>query len=189
MLWRKFALHIGVHGLTNIYKRAGIQYRFARPQARKYLTPGTAEYSTEVIEIRRQAADDLLNILASGKPLIFVDECSIQSQQGKMRTWMQETRDVLLPQSSVSCSTTVYVGIGNIHAGPHFMLGRSTNSADFRRFLEELRWARTDNMDADYFLILDGKLYLSLARPCEIFLTALTPLISFRSNIPPMQRE
>ena len=77
----------------------------------------------------------------------------------KMRTWMRKTRDVLLPQSSVSCSTTVYVGIGNIHAGPHFMLGRSTNSTDFRRFLEELRWARTDNMDADYFLILDGKFH------------------------------
>lgn len=74
-----------------------------------------------------------------------------------MRTWMKETRDVVLPQASISCSTTVYVAISNIHAGPYFMLGKSTNSADFRRFLEELRWARTDNMDASYYLVLDGK--------------------------------
>ena len=76
-----------------------------------------------------------------------------------MRTWMKETRDVILPQSSVSCSTTVYVAVGNVLAGPHFMFGRSTNSIDFRRFLEELRWSRTDSMDADYYLVLDGKFH------------------------------
>ena len=57
VLFDKFALKIGVHGLTNIYKRAGIQYRFARPQARKYLSPSMLSLSPEVIETRREAAD------------------------------------------------------------------------------------------------------------------------------------
>ena len=36
------------------------------------------------------------------------------------------------------------------------MIGKSTNSADFRRFLEEIRWSRTDSMDDPYTLVLDG---------------------------------
>ena len=97
MLWRKFAFKIGVHGLTNVYKREGIGYRFSRPQAGKYMDMSRGVFTQDVIEMRRQAADDLLNILSSNCPVIFVDECSIKSQQGKMRTWMKETRDVILP--------------------------------------------------------------------------------------------
>ena len=36
-------------------------------------------FTQDVIEMRRQAADDLLNILSSNSPVIFVDECSIKS--------------------------------------------------------------------------------------------------------------
>ena len=42
VLWQKFAFKIDSHSLRNIYKRAGIGYRFSRPQARKYLQPGTS---------------------------------------------------------------------------------------------------------------------------------------------------
>ena len=66
----------------------------------------------------------------------------------------------------------MYVAISNIHAGPYFMIGKSTNSADFRRFLEELRWARTDNMDASYYLVLDGE-YAWGSGPPHQFLTSL----------------
>ena len=70
---------------------------------------------------------------------------------------MHQTREILQPQASVSCSITVYVCVSNIHAGPHFMLGSSTNSRDFKRFLEEIRWARTDSMDRPYTLVLNPK--------------------------------
>ena len=80
MLWEKFAFKIGVHGLSLIYKRAGIAYRFSRPQARKYLDPGTVKLTESVKQIRAQAARDLLNILASGQKVAFIDECSIKSQ-------------------------------------------------------------------------------------------------------------
>ena len=90
--------------------------------------------------------------------MCFIDECTVKSQQPKLRTWMRETRDIILPQASVSCSTTVYVCCSNIHgAMPYFMLGPSTNSRDFAKFLEEVRWARTDDMDKPAHLVLDGK--------------------------------
>ena len=66
-----------MHGLTNIYKRAGISYRFARPQARKYLSPSMLKLSPEVLEERREAADQLLDLLASKQACAFVDECTI----------------------------------------------------------------------------------------------------------------
>ena len=75
-------------GLSNMYKRAGIAYRFSRPQARKYLDPGTANLTPNQKQIRAEAARDLMNILASGDPCVFIDECSIKSQQPKLRTWM-----------------------------------------------------------------------------------------------------
>ena len=37
------------------------------------------------------------------------------------------------------------------------MLGGSTNSSDFRRFLDEVQWARSDNMQGDFWLVIDGK--------------------------------
>ena len=77
VIWEKFSLKIGVHGLTNIYKRAGISYRFARPQARKYLSPSMLKLSPEVLEERREAADQLLDLLASKQACAFVDECTI----------------------------------------------------------------------------------------------------------------
>ena len=182
VLLDKFGLKIGVHGLTNIYKRAGIQYRFARPQARKYLTPSMHSLSQEVIETRREAADQLLDILASNQAVAFVDECTIQSQQKKMKTWMHHTREILQPQASVSCTITIYVCISNIHAGPHFMLGSSTNSRDFKRFLEEIRWARTDSMDAPYTLVLDGKNSVNSTHT-----QSLTPFNCFRCHLPSLQ--
>ena len=83
-----------------------------------------------------------------------------------MRTWMHHTRQIVQPQASVSCSTTIYVCVSNIHAGPHFMVGSSTNSADFRRFLEEIRWSRTDSMDAPYTLVLDGN-FSEFRKSCQ----------------------
>ena len=71
---------------------------------------------------------------------------------------MHNTRDIVLPQASVSCSTTVYVAVTNMHGGmPYFMLGSSTNSRDFRRFLEEMLWSRQDDMNSEFYLILDGE--------------------------------
>ena len=125
-----------MHGLTSLYKRAGIKYRFSRPQSRKLLNASGC-VKAEVVELRRAAAEDLLNLLASGASCTFVDECSIQSQQGKLRTWMRNSRDLILPQASVSCSVTVYVAISNMHGGmPVFMLVSSTNSREFAKFLE-----------------------------------------------------
>ena len=74
-----------------------------------------------------------------------------------MRTWMTKSREIILPQASVSCSTTIYVAVSNIHNGPVFMIANSTNSRDFKRFLEEVKWSRTDEMSSDFYLILDGK--------------------------------
>ena len=62
-----------------------------------------------------------------------------------------------MPQASVSCSTTVYVAVGNMLNGPLFMLGNSTNSLLFKRFLEEVKWSRTDEPGKDFWLIIDGK--------------------------------
>ena len=78
ILWDKFAFKIGVHGLTSLYHRAGIAYRFSRPQSRKLLND-SGLIKADVREIRRTAAENLLNLLASGEPVSFVDECSIQS--------------------------------------------------------------------------------------------------------------
>ena len=88
VLFQKFAFRIGVHGLTSLYKRAGIGYRYSRPQSRRLLNEA-GMYKAEVRELRRKAAEDLLNMLAGGQSITFVDECSIQSQQGKQRTWIR----------------------------------------------------------------------------------------------------
>ena len=61
------------HLLSDIYKKAGIKYRYARPQCRHLIA------NRELDDIRFQAAHQLLNLLASGQNVLFVDECTIQS--------------------------------------------------------------------------------------------------------------
>ena len=79
MLWDKFAFKMGSHSLGNLYKREGIGFRFSRPQARKYLTAGTNDLTENTQEIRRKSAEDLLHLLCSNEPVLFIDECTIQS--------------------------------------------------------------------------------------------------------------
>ena len=50
--------------------------------------------------------------------------------------------------------------------GPLFMLGNSTNSTLFKRFLEEVKWCRTDDPGNDFWLIIDGKI-----PPIEFYFT------------------
>ena len=115
-------------------------------------------YKAEVRELRRTAAEDLLNLLSSKESICFVDECTIQSQQGKQKTWMHKSRDLVLPQAAVSCHVSVYVACSNMHDGmPIFMLGQSTNSREFVKFLEQIKWSRKDNFDQSFWLVLDGK--------------------------------
>ena len=50
-----------------------------------------------IVESRRKSAMELMHLLARNAKMAFVDECSIKSQQGKMKTWMRNSRDLVLP--------------------------------------------------------------------------------------------
>ena len=69
----KWGLKISAHGLTNVYRRQGIDYHRSRPQTRQIITQ-----ADEQSLLRRQAARDVLNLMASDLPLAFMDETSVQ---------------------------------------------------------------------------------------------------------------
>ena len=66
----KWGLKISAHGLTNVYRRQGIDYHRSRPQTRQIITQ-----ADEQSLLRRQAARDVLNLMASdlflGAPLLI----------------------------------------------------------------------------------------------------------------------
>ena len=80
-IYAKFGLVIGPHGLTMMYKRAGIDYTWSRPQVHKIVDDPTT------IPVRRQAALDLKHLLASKEPVIFIDETSIRVSVACNRLW------------------------------------------------------------------------------------------------------
>ena len=69
----QFGLKISAHGLTNLYRRQGIDYHRTRPQTRRILS-----LAEEQTLLRRQAARDVLNLMASDLPMAFMDETSVQ---------------------------------------------------------------------------------------------------------------
>ena len=68
-----FGLKLSAHGLTNIYRRLGIDYHRTRPQTRRILDLGASQSF-----LRLQAARDVLNLMASDLPIAFMDETSVQ---------------------------------------------------------------------------------------------------------------
>ena len=67
-LYARFGLVISPHGLTLMYRRAGINYTHSRPQVHKIVEdPNT-------IPDRKEAALHLKHLLATGEPVCFIDE-------------------------------------------------------------------------------------------------------------------
>ena len=79
-----------------------------------------------------------MNILASKAKIIFVDETTVLSQGRKQKTWMKQANDVIVPQFSVRASITVYCCVSNVHSGPFFATGSSTNAKEFSAFLDQV---------------------------------------------------
>ena len=132
VIFQRFKLRISSHCLSDLYRRHGISYRFARPQARHLIANESLDRE------RFEAAWQLLNLLASKAKVVFIDETTVQSQGRKKKTWMKQANDVIVPQFSVRASVTVYCCVSNVHAGPFFATGTSTNAKEFSAFLDEV---------------------------------------------------
>ena len=61
-----------------------------------------------------------------------------------MKTWQHEPNDIPLPQFQLVASITVFVAVGNVLDKPLFMTAKSTNSADFAKFLRRILEKRND---------------------------------------------
>ena len=72
LLYERFGVAISSHGLVSYYRRHGIDYRFARPQCRHIL----ADTQLQTVE-RKEAAFEVLNLMASNQPVCFIDETSM----------------------------------------------------------------------------------------------------------------
>lgn len=68
-LWERHNIHISISGLRLIYKRHGIRRRQCR-QIKK----DKVRRASELDKQRRQAAEDLVSLLQSGQPILYVDE-------------------------------------------------------------------------------------------------------------------
>ena len=81
-LWNRFRLHISPHGLTNLYKRHGIGYRLTRTQTRRIIADDDLQ-----LNLRKTAARDLLNLVASTVPLVYIDETTLQVSFASPKGW------------------------------------------------------------------------------------------------------
>ena len=72
LLYKTHGVSISPKGLSSLYRRHSIDYRFARPQCRHII----ADTYLQTVE-RKEAAFELLNLMASKEPVVFVDECSL----------------------------------------------------------------------------------------------------------------
>ena len=70
-LQAEVGLKISPHGLSNLYRRHGIGWRFARPQKRCIVS------DPDHLRERKEAAEELLRLLASDQQVCFLDEMSI----------------------------------------------------------------------------------------------------------------
>ena len=72
ILFDQFGLKMSPHLLAATYRRAGIDYHRTRPQMRTILS-----IAEEQKLLRRQAARDVLNLMAGQHPVAFLDETSV----------------------------------------------------------------------------------------------------------------
>lgn len=71
---------------------------------------------------------------------------------------MHETHDITLPQFETQVSLTIYVAVSNVLKSPLTMVGESTNSTDFKKFLRLILDKRTDKLSGKpLHLVMDGK--------------------------------
>ena len=73
ILFDQHGLKMSPHLLSATYRRAGIDYHRTRPQMRTILS-----MAEEQKVLRRQAARDVLNLMAGQHPVAFMDETSVQ---------------------------------------------------------------------------------------------------------------
>ena len=109
-----------------------------------------------VRETRWKVAEQLLDFLDSRAPVYFVGESTVHSQQPKLRTWMKNSRDIILLQTSISCTRIIYVYCSNIITG-RISCWALNHQQVLRKVLEELRWAQLDDIDRSDQIVLDGK--------------------------------
>ena len=72
LLWETHRVKMGPHGLINLYKRHGIGYKRSRTQTKRVIR----EHELDPAE-RKEAAKDVLNLVASTTPLVYLDETTI----------------------------------------------------------------------------------------------------------------
>ena len=88
---------------------------------------------------RRQFALILATIIATNKPLIYVDETSFHPQMIKSKSW--STRDFPnqhLIQTNFGVRITVFGAIGNCLTEPVFTLLHGTQTENYIRFLYDV---------------------------------------------------
>ena len=81
----------------------------------------------------------LANIMAAKKVIIYVDETTFTSRITKKKTWQRADEPNLTAFGDKWMSQTVFGAISPHLRQPVWYLGRSTNSVDFCRFLDEIR--------------------------------------------------
>ena len=81
----------------------------------------------------------LANIMAAKKVIIYVDETTFTSRITKKKTWQRADEPNLTAFADKWMSQIVFGAISPHLRQPVWYLGRSTNSVDFCRFLEEIR--------------------------------------------------
>ena len=104
---------------------------------------------------RKVFARLLANIVATDKPLIYMDESSFNSFMIQRRSWAVKYHPNRHPIAPHYHSTTAFGAIGNCLVQPVYMTADSTNIVDFIRFLHLIR----DNLKPDLqnkpFLLFD----------------------------------
>ena len=79
----------------------------------------------------------LASLVVEGAPIIYIDETSVNIWMRKSKCWQPMDSPVQVPLNSKRHKgITIYGAIGHCLTKPAMMLGESTNSTDFLKFLE-----------------------------------------------------
>ena len=81
----------------------------------------------------------LANIVANNYPVVYVDESSFGAWENRQRkAWSVRNEPVEVHINNQMYFRTMFGGIGDCLDEPVFIKGKSTNSEEFRSFIEEV---------------------------------------------------
>lgn len=140
--------------LSIFYKFKGIKYK-----ATKSHYDTALRNRTELDVQRKSFAHLLANVILVNRPLIYLDESSMNNWQLQNKAWCSTNKAIKISRADTRFSTTLYAAISSnaLNSPVYLKVRKTTNQIDYRRFVIKIAGSLKPGLiNMKPFLLFDG---------------------------------